>query len=713
MYYKDEPLGIGNLQTRVAFPNAWVSTWKEKPLLVTKVGAYQRVLIYGFDCNVSDDRLSVTVTKGALIKDRIIIEVGEDCVLPRVDADGTFYIALRYTFKQPVAIRIVTPDAYINEYPLYMYLATIVLADNLIQSVVRDPALEEKPGVWPYYLAGASSEALLSLLRTPNSGADVHWDNLISVPDLVDAVELQTPGAVQVHWDNITNVPDLATHTQLQTSGQAQVHWDNITNVPEGLPPAPHTHDDRYYTETELQTSGQAQVHWNNITSKPTSFPPSTHEHDDRYYTETELQTSGQAQVHWNNITSKPTSFPPSMIQPQGHDSELNADMLDGQHSTYYLSRANHTGTQPPSTISPQGAGSGLDSDMLDGQHGTYYLARANHTGTQPPSTISPQGHDSGLNADMLDGKHLSEIVSAESFAGEYISTLINGSFERSSNGTEPDFWTVHLYSGGEGGRSVTAAESHGRYSVYFRQTPDGGGGYLRSGLIPVSDLHKYVVGCKLLVNRSGTNMPIKIRLRYYNADSVFLSSETLLSLNSNDMPSDTWFYVAKSFVPPAYTRFVRILLVGGDPTTSVSDTTAVYFDDVFLERYTPRVEWASETIPINGGIPNWTDVGSPIRLYNVPFGAELKFVVRTRAYPGPEGHTWSFDLRWRIGSSYSSPLSVVSEDPGPHTFTITPSLTSGVGATPFVDLQAQAKTTHWGHVGDVYIEGGSIAIIV
>ncbi len=170
------------------------------------------------------------------------------------------------------------------------------------------------------------------------------------VNNLTDQQANSLTGGAHTSWHNHDDF--YYRKEELYTQGLSQINWVNLINLPISFNPAPHTHDDRYYTENEIddniytkiqldggqldnryyteseindniynktqldsgqldnryyteleiqtnyysrlemQTSGSSQLHWDNIINKPTVFNPTIHTHDDRYFTEIEITTN-------------------------------------------------------------------------------------------------------------------------------------------------------------------------------------------------------------------------------------------------------------------------------------------------------------------------------------------------------------------------------------------------------------------------------------
>lgn len=227
-----------------------------------------------------------------------------------------------------------------------------------------------------------------------------------------------------------------------------------------------------------------------------------------------------------------------------------------------------------------------------------------------------------------------------------------NGSFEiDSDNDGIPDGWTRSLYPGGSG-EFETANPDHGAKAYRFTH-PGGagnGGGYLESGYVEITEAISPLVGFSLRCSVAG--MKNIVRLNYYTAAKVFISSEDIYSSTANPTVwtryglSSWWFGI-----PPANARYVKIQLISGFTDTNVSGT--IYWDNVTLNADPNRILVPFTMAEVRRIGSGFVDVASvtirvPKGFSALVFPASLRNV----AAGSPNG-----SMRFRISSIYSNTI--------------------------------------------------------
>lgn len=128
--------------------------------------------------------------------------------------------------------------------------------------------------------------------------------------------------AGNVPWARITGAPAASTPTWADISGKPTTFpsaWADVSGKPTEFTPAPHDHTSikRGDYEVGLSSAGAffarsgvtntvqfdantgrmiaGDIPWARLTSIPASFPPAPHTHDDRYYTRTETDTAANS----------------------------------------------------------------------------------------------------------------------------------------------------------------------------------------------------------------------------------------------------------------------------------------------------------------------------------------------------------------------------------------------------------------------------------
>jgi len=171
--------------------------------------------------------------------------------------------------------------------------------------------------------------------------------------------------------------------------------------------------------------------------------------------------------------------------------------------------------------------------------------------------------------------------------SGTGSSGVPNGSFEIDSDGDGvPDSWTKNLYPGGTFGINTTWT-GQGAAAIAFTH-PGGagnGGGYLTSDYIECSELISYPIG--FITWASAAGMKNKVQIQYYDQDKIGIGVAVDAYNSTSNPTSQTLF--EEFFTPPADSRFLKIILIGGYTDTDVAG--AAYFDGVFLMRGIPPIE--------------------------------------------------------------------------------------------------------------------------
>lgn len=156
-----------------------------------------------------------------------------------------------------------------------------------------------------------------------------------------------------------------------------------------------------------------------------------------------------------------------------------------------------------------------------------------------------------------------------------------NGSFEIEDpdNPGSPLAWDISLYPGGANSlNDLTPA--HGALSLCFTH-PGGasnGGGFGDSNFVPIQAVDEIWLHWLHWVTAAG--MRVMTDIRYFDKDLVFISSENVYDSVSN--PTSPFHTSIQVTTVPATARFVRVRLVGGEPTVDVAGNA--YFDDIEID---------------------------------------------------------------------------------------------------------------------------------
>ena len=156
-----------------------------------------------------------------------------------------------------------------------------------------------------------------------------------------------------------------------------------------------------------------------------------------------------------------------------------------------------------------------------------------------------------------------------------------NGSFELEDpdNPGSPLAWDISLYPGGANSLNDTTP-AHGALSLCFTH-PGGasnGGGFADSNFVPMQAVDELWLHWLHWADAAG--MRVMTDIRYFDKDLVFISSETVYDSVSN--PTSPFHASIQATTVPATARFIRVRLVGGEPTVDVAGNA--YFDDMKVD---------------------------------------------------------------------------------------------------------------------------------
>jgi len=160
--------------------------------------------------------------------------------------------------------------------------------------------------------------------------------------------------------------------------------------------------------------------------------------------------------------------------------------------------------------------------------------------------------------------------------SGSAAFSLPNHSFEIDSDFDGiPDSWTRTLYAAGAGALS-TSDPFHGERAFVFTRTSGvgNGGGELLSDYLPISTGIQYWIAFAL--KQSSAQPRSKVRVQYYTAAKTTLADSTIYDSTANPT---TWADYSYQITPPASSRFVKILLIGG--TTDQNNAGTISFDNI------------------------------------------------------------------------------------------------------------------------------------
>ncbi|MDI6808274.1 MAG: hypothetical protein QME66_04735 [Candidatus Eisenbacteria bacterium] len=225
-----------------------------------------------------------------------------------------------------------------------------------------------------------------------------------------------------------------------------------------------------------------------------------------------------------------------------------------------------------------------------------------------------------------------------------------NPSFEIDTDADgKPNCWTFAAYPGGSG--VLVSDGMHG--AKRFRFTHPGGsgngGGTLVSNVVPATELTRQYVG--FCMYASVTGIGVAVLVNCYNASLSFISAASLYDTTA--VPTTATLFM-RSFVPPAGTRFMAIVLVGGRNTIDVAGY--VYFDFVSLNAL--RENGSDWTIAEGTGTEtDWTDKTSTT-LYVPDLSGAIVLLTFPASVKTSNSAVTGY-VRFRVGSNYSSEIAV------------------------------------------------------
>jgi hypothetical protein len=230
-----------------------------------------------------------------------------------------------------------------------------------------------------------------------------------------------------------------------------------------------------------------------------------------------------------------------------------------------------------------------------------------------------------------------------------WLADVQNGSFELDSDSDGvADNWTKALLTNGAYAFDVTTP-FHGAQAIKFTRVAGAGngGGTYESAYIEISEAISPAIEFALKCSAAG--IKVIVRYRYFDMAKSHLSDEDVYSSVANPT---SWTMVIRWGQPPADSRYMKVLLIGGD--TSVDVAGDVYFDAVKVNPFPDVLNEQATIAEGNTLAVSWADLNSVA--INVPKGfhqmiGTLQYKVLNAAEPGT--------ARFKISSTYSgaSPL--------------------------------------------------------
>ena len=209
--------------------------------------------------------------------------------------------------------------------------------------------------------------------------------------------------------------------------------------------------------------------------------------------------------------------------------------------------------------------------------------------------------------------------------------TVLNGSFEIDTDADGiPDNWTRYLYAGGSGGFETTNT-AHGAKSYKFIH-PGGagnGGGCLDSDYIKMAGSSAASCYVSWFMWSSVAGIRNMVTILFFSSGKTHLSSIDIYDSTSN--PTSIKQFANYIGYPPADARYLKIRIVGGEPSVNVAGTT--WFDRIqFFDSQVP-CSFGNESLCANESEKS-TNSSSYVRLKRtrVQLGGNIriKFDMRT-----------------------------------------------------------------------------------